>query len=104
MPGRRRPSAEPRAPKAAPWVGRRQLVTPIDGPLAGRWYFAEDWATLVGAAQHTAPSRAAAGVRPADVLRYRLTDELVDHPTEPAVGKAATILAEQPARLATRRR
>lgn len=86
----RRPSSvAPRAPKAAAWVGRRQLVACIDGPLAGRWYFAEDWQTMTDAATATASSRQAAGHGRADVLRYRLTDTLVDHPTEPAVGKAA---------------
>lgn len=101
MPSRR--SSTPRAPKAAPWVGRRQLVAVIDGPLAGRWYFAEDWATAVDAARATAASREAAGHGRADVLKYRLTDELVDHPVEPAVGKAATVLAPG-RRLSTARR
>lgn len=59
---------------------------------------------MTDAARATASSREAAGHGRADVLKYRLTDKLVDHPVEPAVGKAATILREDPAGLPTRRR
>lgn len=76
--------------KPAPWVGRRQLVYVADGPLVGRWYFADgpgSWATLLEAAEHTLGPRLAAGHPPPDVLGYKLTDKLREHPTEEAVGK-----------------
>jgi hypothetical protein len=70
-----------------PW-GQRQLVVPTDGPLAGRWYLAEDWQVAHLAAERTAQARTAAGHEPADVLGYVETSEQVQHPTELAVGTA----------------
>lgn len=77
----------PRAPKVAPWVGRRKLVVAVDGPLAARWYFAEDWAKMTAAAEAMAPSRSPD--HRDSVLDYvAVPNQLVDHPTEPAVGTA----------------
>lgn len=89
----------PAAPrKPAKWVGHRKLVVPYDGPLAGRSYFLEDWQLMRAAAEHTAPSRAAAGHPPAEVLGYAETRKLVDHPTEPAVGTAWRYTADDATR------
>jgi hypothetical protein len=46
--------------KPAKWVGVRDVVTVIDGPLAGRWYFATgpgSWAELVASAEAMASTR-----------------------------------------------
>lgn len=87
MPPRARRTA---STKPAPWVGRRQLVYVADGPLVGRWYFADgpsSWEAMVAAANVTLEARLGAGHGRPEVLDYRLTEKLREHPTEAAVGR-----------------
>jgi hypothetical protein len=72
------------APK---WVtdGTKLLVT-VDGPFAGMWWTAEDWAERVRAAESLAHTT----LSPSYSLGYRRAGRRVDHPKWPTQGDALT--------------
>jgi hypothetical protein len=61
-----------------------QLVAAIDGPLAGQWWTAEDWAERVRAAERMAPTREV----PSPTLDYRQLRHELQHPHWPIRGTA----------------
>jgi hypothetical protein len=81
---RRAATDQSQRPKVAKWVQQgREVVVCVDGPLAGRWYFVEDWRARVDAARYMVEK----GSAPASCLHYRLTAEELLHPKEPATGR-----------------
>jgi hypothetical protein len=59
-------------------------VVCVDGPLASRWYFADDWKASVAAAQHLVDR---GGQTSSVYLQYVATDATREHPTQPTKGQ-----------------
>jgi hypothetical protein len=62
-----------------------QLVACIDGPLAGAWYYSDDWQEKRAIAERMRPYEA----RPSLVLGYVATGRYIRHPWEENVPPAA---------------
>lgn len=74
---------EPKAPPVPKWVrDGRAVVVCATGPLANRWYFADDWKSLVASAKDMVARGGQAG---SIYLEYVATDRQQPHPVHAGV-------------------
>lgn len=77
--------ASPARASVPAWVSEgRPVVVCADGPLQSRWYFADDWARMVAAAQHLVD---VGGQDGSVYLEYVETSGTQPHPTYAVVGQ-----------------
>lgn len=62
-----------------------QLVACVDGPMAGAWYYSDDWQEKRAIAERMRPVE----VQPSAVLGYVPTGQYIRHPWEEACPPAA---------------